>query len=184
MKKATESDEERELRKELADVRKKAAAGDKDAAKEEQGLSRKLTDLQNQRLAEMRKENERALAELKDISSKSVSGLLGFWNWVYLQGTLIYGTIQIIIISFFIRTIALTLDDRDLAGGCPRVAALALLTLALALLLGILPLGVSFVPRLLGWILHVLGMVSYVWQGTQMVEAATLIGNHLNPKST
>jgi hypothetical protein len=183
MKKATESDEEQELRKKLADLRKKAAAGDKDAAKEEQELSRKLTDLQNNRLEEMRKESERALAELKDVSSKSVSGLLGFWSWVYLQGTLIYGTIQIIMLSFFIRAVALTLDDKDLAGSCPRVAGLALLTLTLVLLLGILPLRVSFVSRLLGWILYVLGMVSYVWQGAQLVEAATLVGNHLNPKS-
>jgi hypothetical protein len=184
MKKATESDEERELRKKLVDLRKKAAAGDKDAAKEERELGRELTDLQTKRLAEMQREVERTLAELKDISSsRSVSGVLGFWNWVYLQGILISGTIQVIVLSFFIRTIALALHDRDMAGSCPRVAALALLTLTLVLLLGILPLGASFAPRLLGWLLYVLGMVSYVWQGAQLVEACTLIGNHLNPKS-
>jgi hypothetical protein len=184
MKMARESDEEQELRKKLADLRKKTTAGGKRATNEERELSRELTKLQNKRLAEMQKESERGLAELKDISSaKSVSGVLGFWNWVYIQGGLISGTIQIIILSFFIRAIALTLDDRDLAGNCPRVAALALLTLALVLLLGVLPMGVSFVPRLLGLVLYVLGMVSYVWQGAQLVEACALIGNHLNPKS-
>src|SRR5262245_19270243 len=51
MKKVTESDQEQELRKKLEDLRKKAAAGDKNAATEEQELSRKLTELQNQRFA-------------------------------------------------------------------------------------------------------------------------------------
>ena len=116
-------------------------------------MNKKLTELQNKRLEEVRKESEemqkeseRALAELKektDISSKSISGVLGFWMWLYLQGTVISGMIQIIILSFFIRTIVLTLaplDGRDLAGHCLRVAVLALLTLTLLLLMGILPL--------------------------------------------
>src|SRR5262249_42614259 len=152
--------------------------------KEEQELRRKLTDLQNKRLADIGKESERILAELKDTSSRSALGVLGFWNWVYLQATLISGTIQIIIVSFLIRAIALALDDRDLAGSCLRVAALALLILSLVLFLRILPVGLSFVVRLLGWLLYILGIVSYVWQGIQLVEVCTLIGHHLNSKST
>jgi hypothetical protein len=184
VKKATESDkEEQELRKNLADLHKKAAAGDKDAAKEERELKEKLDNLQSQRLADIQNETERALAELKNISSTSLSGLLGFWNWLYLHGHLISSTIQIIILSFFIRAIALALEDRDLAGNCPRVAALALLTLTLVLLQGILPLSVPFVHRLLRWILYLLGLVSFVWQGIQLVEASTLIGKHLDPRT-
>jgi hypothetical protein len=183
VKKATESDkEEQDLRKQLTDLRKKAAAGDKHAAKEEQELNRKLTELRNKRLADLKEESERTLAESKRTLAKLKD--LSFWNWVYLQAALISRTIQIIILSFFIREIALALGDRDLARNCPRVAALALLTLALVLLGTILPLGVSFVHRLLGWILYLLGIVSYVWQGAQLVEACILIGNHLNPKST
>jgi hypothetical protein len=184
MKKTTESDEEQALRKRLAELSERTAAGDVDAAKEEHELRQILTELQTKRLAAFREASARALAELQDASSKSVSGVLGFWTWIEGEWILISVTIQIIIMSFFIRTIAFTLDDRDLAGNSPRVAALALLTLSLVLLMGILPLKALFVSRLLGWILYGLGLVSYVWQGTQLVETCALIGNHLNSRST
>jgi hypothetical protein len=180
-----ESDkEEQEMRKSLADLRTKAAAGDKDAAIEERELKEKLDDARSKRIAEIQKETERKLAEIKDTPSTSIAGLLGFWNWLYLHGTLISSTIQIVIISFFIRTIALALDDKDLAGSSPRVAALALLTLALVLLSSILPLGATFVHRLLRWTLYAFGLVSFVWQGFQLVEACTLIGKHISTRST
>jgi hypothetical protein len=164
-------------------MRAKAAAGDKDAANEERELEKKLDDTRSKRIAEIKKETERLLAETEDSPSTSIAGLLGFWNWLYLHGSLISSIIQIVIISFFIRTIAMALDDRELAGSAPRVSALALLTLALVLLSSILPLGATFVHRLLHWTLYALGLVSFIWQGLQLVEACILIGKRLDPRS-
>jgi hypothetical protein len=57
-------------------------------------------------------------------------------------------------------------------------------TLILMLLGAVLPLGVAVIHRLLGWALYPLGIVSFVWQGAQLVEGCILIGNHLKRKST
>jgi hypothetical protein len=173
--------EEQELLERLTDLRRTAAKGNKDAAREERELSRKLSDLQKKRLAAVLKDTERMARE---ITSTSLAGSAGFWGWAHLHGTFLMETIHVIILSFFIRAIALALGDRSLAGSCPRVAALALLILIVLLLWTILPLGaVASVSRLLLPILSLLGMASYVWQGIQLVEACTLIGNHLNAKS-
>jgi hypothetical protein len=173
--------EEQDLRKKLEELRQKRAAGNKDAATEEQELRKKLTDLQSKRLAELLKESERVLAEVKGTPSRSLAGSMGFWGWVHFQGIIVSTGIQVIIVSFFIQAIALALGDKYLARMCPRVAALALLTLILGLVTVILPLSASSNTfRLLGWIGLVLWLISYVWQGIQLVEACKLIDNHIN----
>src|SRR5262249_24154857 len=176
--------EEQDLRKKLEDLRPKLATGNKDAATEERELRKKLADLQSKRLADLQKESERMLAEVKGMSSRTLAGSMGFWSWAHTQGIIISTGVQVIIVSFFIQAIALALGNKDLARMCPRVAALALLTLILGLVRFILPLSASSITfNLLGWIGLILWLISYVWQGIQLVEACILIDKHINPQS-
>jgi hypothetical protein len=175
---------EQELREKVKDLRRKAAKGDKEAAAEERELSKKLGELSSQRLAEQQKQLKRSLDLQLKLSRELTADGPGFGERIYSQSSLLLFAIPIIIMSFFIRAIALALGDRTLAGSCPRVAALVLLLLILQLLWTILPPGaLAAVQRLWLPILALLGLVGYVWQVLQLIEACTLIGNHLNAKS-
>jgi hypothetical protein len=183
-----EQKQEQKLREQRAAAHAQAAAGDEEAAKTEKELDRKLSELQANHLAEHQKELERVLEEAKSLSARSLSGLAsfaGFWFSLSLHGMLLSAAMQTVILAFFIRAIALTLGNHDLAGGCPRLAALALLNLVLVLSFIVLPLFTAF--TILPWMLHVLyflGILAYVWQGSLLVETCILIGSHLDGKVT
>jgi hypothetical protein len=175
-----ETDEERELGEKMAELGKKARAGDKAAAKEQQELSKKLSDLRTKRIEGTFKQ---ATDDYQAAARKPLSGL-GFWGWLLLHGHLLSSHLQIIILAFFIQAVASALDDRSLATTSPRVAWLALVSLILFLLGSFVPYTAVVVHRLLFWIAYLLGLVSFVWQGLMLIEACTDIGNHLNRKGT
>lgn len=179
---ARQRKEEDNLNKRLTDLRKNVKAGDQDAAKEEQELAGKLTEIRSRREVEDKEVLKQLRAELETGPATSRTGGGRIWAWFHTswQWHLLLNSIQIIILSFFVRTVALELGELGLAANCPRVAALAALILVLILLGQLVAPNVWMGHRMMFWITYPLGLVCYLWQGVMIIDAAGAIGKHLD----
>jgi hypothetical protein len=176
-----ESRREREMSNKLAELRKKAKAGDEQAAREAETLKKRRDEMLQKRVEDARKQLEQILGKSKGESERPLTNIERLARWMHASGqwSLFQQCLQTVILAFFIRALCPGLGVKDMAFRCPRVAGMAVLTLTLLLLSQFVATKSLLATRVIFWVLYVLGIIAYIWLGLLIVEACERIGEHV-----
>jgi hypothetical protein len=156
---------------EEAQLRGKAAAGNKEAAKRLEELGKKRS-------------RQEALQDFQTALSNIVSRSL-FWMQIQAHGVALQMCLQVVLSSFFIRAIGRALENKDLVAICPRMALSGVISLVLFLgaVLTVSHGGMTQASfgglMLIFFAFYILGLVSIAWAGLMLFEACSTIENYV-----
>jgi hypothetical protein len=155
---------------EEAQLRGKAAAGNKEAAKRLEELSKKRS-------------RQEALPDFQ--SALSIVSRSLFWLQIQAHCVALQMCLQVVLSSFFIRAIGRALENKDLMAICPRMALSGVVSLVLFLgaILTVSHGGMTLASFggliLIFFAFYILGLVSIVWAGLMYFEACSTIENYV-----